>query len=188
MKQTITNIILIICLIVIAVLLTILVMQRTKSIDTPQTTQKQSTHLDITPYYYDYGYWYNPLYWWYGNDYHRHRRHNNNYNYNYNYQTPTPTPTLTPTSTPTLTPTSTPTLTPTQILTPIPTLGMGDTESNIIDVIPTPQLIAPIANSVFPLPTLVSPHLPEEIPINPADLGAPTQSPIPSMQSIPSTE
>jgi hypothetical protein len=63
-------------------------------------------------------------------------------------------------------------------------MGIGMDSIPTIEVITAPQLIAPNANSIFPLPTLVSPHLPEEIPINPADAGVSLPSPIPSIQPI----
>jgi hypothetical protein len=188
MKQIIINIILIICLIIIAILLTVIAMQRTKNYDTPHIKQKQSIRSEITPYYYDSGYWYNPYYWWYGNDYYRYRRHNNynhnhNYNYNYNYNYPKhiiPNPNTKPN--PNIIPI------PTINTSSIPTIGAVDSETSMIEVIQSPELIAPTTNSIFPLPTLVSQHLPEEIPINPAELSLSSQSLIASNELISSEQ
>ena len=161
MKSNTVNIILVICLIVIAVLLTILIMKR--NIPTPkpntkpekQLLQPQTPYIVESPYYYDSGYWLDPRYWWYGDDYYRrhhsNNNHNHNYNHNYNHNQNHNQPTHS--------------IQPTHPTMPVVQPTLGQITPTVGNRLPRPQLIAPSEDSVFPLPTLASPihNLPEQI-------------------------
>jgi len=132
------------------------IVNSTNSTIAQQLLSASDQYIAESPYYYDSGYWLDPRYWWYGDDYYR-RHHNNNYNHNHNYNhnynhnqpTQPPHPTI-PGTHPTM---------------PVVQPTLGQIAPTIGNRLPRQQLIAPSEDSVFPLPTLASPihNLPEQI-------------------------
>jgi hypothetical protein len=174
MKSSIINIILVICLIVIAVLLTILIMSRYSHTNAVSSASSASTANSIkqasqqqqllpikgqyiaeSPYYYDSGYWLDPWYWWYGDNYYRRNKqvYNNNIHTVNNYSNGHGNA-INPTHDK-----------PNHTSMPIVQPTLGQITPNITDRLSRQQLIAPSEDSIFPLPTLSSQIniLPEQV-------------------------
>jgi len=201
MKSSTIHIILVICLIVIAVLLTIIIMHRTSPPSpspSPSSPSSLPTYNNIlsgnstqqspkgffespislkrlfpnSPYRYDSGYWLDPWYWWYGDDYYRRNRNvyrgstgsninnTNNTNNTYNYNTKSNIePNIEPNREPNREPN------PESSLTGRQQLIFGHITPTITNRLPHTQLIAPSLDSTFPLPTLSGSFMPEEMPL-----------------------